>query len=274
MPFAKLSSNQNIYYLDENPAGKPVVLLLHGLGADGNSWQLQIPDLVKAGFRVIVPDAPGFGRSIYNSGGSSITHTAKLYWELLDQLEIQSFIPVGISMGGAHALQLALDLPLRVTRLVLVNTFSRLRIANPLVLPYFATRFLMVHTLGLNAQAGYVARRIFPSPEQKELRQLFIAQISQADPRAYRASMRALARFNVHRRLKEVACPTLVVSGEKDTTVPLKNQTQMLTGLSNAQHILVPNAGHALTIDQPQVFNQLLLEFILQKPQTVTSASS
>lgn len=262
MPFAKLSTSHNIHYLDENSTGKPVVLLLHGLGADCNSWQMQIPELVKAGCRVIVPDAPGFGRSSYVPGGSAISATTRLYRELLEQLHAQSFIPVGISMGGAHALQLALDLPERVKKLVLVNTFSRLQIANPLVLPYYATRLLLVHTLGLPAQARMVVRRIFPNPEQEALRQVFTEQITQADPRAYRATMRALARFNIHKRLGEITCPTLVVSGELDSTVPLKNQMRLVNALPHACHKILPNAGHALTVEQPQAFNRLLLEFI------------
>ena len=52
------------HYLDFNPEGKPAVLLLHGLGADSTSWGYQIPLLSEAGFRPIVPDLPGFGKSI------------------------------------------------------------------------------------------------------------------------------------------------------------------------------------------------------------------
>ena len=64
MPICTLSPSLKIHYLDPNPDGAPVVLLLHGLGATGLSWQLQIPALTGAGFRTLAPDARGFGRSI------------------------------------------------------------------------------------------------------------------------------------------------------------------------------------------------------------------
>lgn len=266
MPIATLSPKQHIHYLDANPAGKPVVLLLHGLGANANSWALQIPALVDAGMRVIAPDSPGFGGSNYHPGGSTIAQAAWLYKELLDSLDVQRFIPTGISMGGTQALQLALDLPERVDKLVLINTFASLHITNPRVLPYFTWRFLLVHTLGMQTQSEYVARRIFPAPEHVKLRQALQEQIAQADPRAYRAAMRSLALFNVQDRLQYITCPTLVLSGERDTTVPLKNQIWMVKSLPSAVHKIIPCAGHALTIDQPALFMQHFLGFI--QPET------
>jgi pimeloyl-ACP methyl ester carboxylesterase len=65
-------------------------------------------------------------------------------------------------MGGTIALQLALDAPALIRKLVLVNTFARLRPKNPNLWFYYALRFIMVQMLGLAAQAHFVAQRIFP----------------------------------------------------------------------------------------------------------------
>ena len=165
-------------------------------------------------------------------------------------------------MGGTMALQLTLDFPHHVKRLVLVNTFARLQLASPLVLPYFALRFLLVHTLGLPVQARQVAKRLFPLPEQEPLRQALIEQILQADPRAYRAAMRALARFNVYQRLPEIQAPTLVITGERDTTVPPANQHVLAAGIRAARQVTVPAAGHAVTVEKPAEFNHLLIDFL------------
>jgi 3-oxoadipate enol-lactonase len=144
-----------------------------------------------------------------------------------------------------------------------VNTFARLRPEKSGDLIYFASRMLIVYTLGLSTQARMVANRLFPDPEQEELRQELIKQINQADPKGYRAAMRALGRFDVESQLSEIQAPTLVVTGERDTTVPLKLQQNLAQGIANARHVVIPDAGHAVTADKPQVFNEILMQFLL-----------
>jgi pimeloyl-ACP methyl ester carboxylesterase len=263
MPFINVAPRLQLHYLEKNPAGTSTVLLLHGLGADSSSWQLQIPALTQAGFRVLAPDAPGFGQSTYDGGGASIQRVAALISKFLDATQAGSVHLVGISMGGTIALQMALDFPQTTSKLVLINTFAKLRLSSPKAWPYFALRFILVHTLGIPTQARSVARRIFPHPEQGELRRLLIAQIVQADPRAYRASMRALARFDVADRLQEIHRPTLVVTGDADTTVAPANQEELVKKIAGARQSVVPKAGHAVTIEQPERFNQVLLDFLL-----------
>lgn len=262
MPVFEVSPSCHIHYLDDNSSSPNPVLLLHGLGANSQSWLMQTPALHQAGFRTIAPDAPGFGQSTYPGGRASIQSFTEPITALVEALKLSSLSVVGISMGGTMALQFALDNPQLVFRLVLVNTFARLNVTHPRMAPYFLMRFILVHTLGIPTQARAVAKRIFPYPDQEILRQGLIEQVLQADPRAYRAAMRALARFNVQDRLGEIACPTLVITGERDTTVPMLNQQQLARGISNARQVVIPDAGHAVTVEKPDVFNQVLVEFL------------
>jgi 3-oxoadipate enol-lactonase len=262
MPDSELVTGLNLHYLDENSAAQPNVLLLHGLGANCDSWQLQTPHLVGAGYRVIIPDVPGFGKSTFSGGRVSIASLTQHIIQLLDCLKITSTDVVGISMGGTLALQMALDYPSLVEKLVLVNTFARLNIAGPRQWPYYLQRLILLYTVGIPAQARAVARRLFPRPEQELLRQELITQILQADPRGYRSTLIALARFNVADRLKEIHLPTLVISGDADTTVPMENQHQLVKGISGARHLIIPNAGHAVIVEEPEIFNRILLDFL------------
>lgn len=262
MPVFDFSPSCRIHYLDENSSSPNPVLLLHGLGANSQSWLMQTPALHRAGFRSIAPDAPGFGQSTYPGGRASIQRFTKPIVALIEALKLSSLSVVGISMGGTMALQFTLDNPQHVSRLVLVNTFARLDVTHPRMMPYFLMRFILVHTLGIPTQARAVAKWIFPRPDQEILRQGLIEQVLQADPRAYRAAMRALARFNVQDRLGEIACPTLVVTGERDTTVPMHNQQRLAQGISNARQVVIPDAGHAVTVEKPDAFNQILVEFL------------
>ena len=262
MPKLTISPGVSIYYEEHNPAGQEPVLLLHGLGATTVSWQLQIPVLVNAGLRVIAADARGFGRSSYPSGSTSIAEMAGDFFHVLEALQATPAHVVGISMGGTQALQFALDYPQLTRKLVLINTFARLRPGNLSGWFYFALRFLLVHSLGVPYQARTVAKRLFPNPDQDELRQTLIEQIEQADPAGYRAAMRALARFNVQSRLSEIQMPTLVITAANDTTVPPAAQKQLAAGIPGARHVIIQGAGHAVTVEKPEDVNKILVEFL------------
>jgi pimeloyl-ACP methyl ester carboxylesterase len=67
---------------------------------------------------------------------------------------------------------------------------------------------------------------------------------------------------NGTRRLHEIRVPTLVVSGDRDMTVPVRDQRALAEGISGSKHITLTGGGHALTIDRADEFNQLLLDFL------------
>ncbi|MBU0511683.1 MAG: alpha/beta hydrolase [Chloroflexi bacterium] len=261
-PHFEITPALKIHYRDHNPHGSPAVLLLHGLGATGDSWLMQIPTLVKAGYRVIAPDARGFGKSTYPGGGMSISDMAADMAALLQQAGITCAHIVGISMGGTLALQLALDHAELVHKLVLVNTFASLKPDIASHFFYFLLRLILVHGLGVPAQAGAVTRRIFPHPGQEELRQQLHDQIIQSNPRAYRGVMRSLALFDVVDRLGEIRAPTLVVTGENDTTVAPQRQRLMMESIPNSRQVVITDAGHAVTADQYEAFNRAMVNFL------------
>ncbi|MGA2502897.1 MAG: alpha/beta hydrolase [Anaerolineales bacterium] len=252
----------SLHYLDSNPAGNPVVLLLHGLGADANSWILQIPALSTAGFRPIAVDIPGFGQSPFDGNGWSIRRVAADMADLLEELQSGPAHIVGLSLGGTVAQQFAMDNPLLTRKLVLVSTFAVLRPDNLSGWYYFIQRFILVYTHGLPAQAKVVAQRIFPDPRDEQVRKILVETISRADLRVYRKAMASLGLFNSVNRLIEIKAPTLVVTGAEDTTVNPARQRLLVDGIPNARQVIVPNAGHAVPVDQRERFNKELLEFL------------
>ncbi len=262
MPNLVLASKLNLHYLDENPQGKPVALLLHGLGANSQSWALQIPVLTGSGFRVIAPDLRGFGESNYRGDGLRIEDMATDIVELMSAREIRAVCVVGISMGGTVALSLVCDYAQLIEKVILVNTFARLLPTSLSELFYYAARFALIYTLGIQTQAKAVARHIFPKPDQEELRQMLIEEISQASPAGYRTSFLALARFNRTGCLSQVKTPTLVVTAANDTTVPTSIQRQLAEAIPHARQVIIPNAGHAVTVDQPAAFNREMMAFL------------
>jgi pimeloyl-ACP methyl ester carboxylesterase len=251
-----------VHFLDPFPSGHPAVVLLHGLGAEADSWGLQIPALVKGGYRPIAPDLPGFGRSPYDGRGWTIRRAAAAVAGLLDELQTGPVVLVGLSLGGVIAQQITLDFPQLTRALLLASTFSVLRPEHPEGWLYFLRRFLLVTLVGLPAQARIVARRIFPGPGDVEMRAALIVSIERADPRAYRSAMRALGLFNSSGRLVEIRVPTLVVTGQNDTTVPPSNQRGLIEGIRGSRQVIIPGAGHAVPVEQPEIFNHTLIDFL------------
>ena len=253
-----------LHFLDPNPTGSPVVLLLHGLGADSASWILQFPVLSQAEFRPIAIDAPGFGESPYDGRGWNPRRVAAQLASLLGELGAGQAHIVGLSMGGVIAQQFALDYPQLIRRLVLVSTFSVLRPGDLNGWFYFFRRVAALLTLGLHAQAQVVAQRLFPNPQDQPLREMYIAAVRRADPRAYRRAMFSLGLFDSRKRLGEIRTPTLVISGMGDTTVTPARQKLLVDGISNARQVVIPQAGHAVSVDQPEEFNRVLLDFLTE----------
>jgi pimeloyl-ACP methyl ester carboxylesterase len=181
---------------------------------------------------------------------------------LLEELGTGPAHVVGLSMGGVIAQQFALDFPQLTKKLVLVSAFSALRPDDFSGWAYFIRRAVSVLTLGLKAQARVVARRVFPDQKDQPLREMFIATVARADPRAYRKAMLSLGLFDSSRRLVLIKAPTLVVTGADDSTVSPARQKLLAQGIPGARQVLIAGAGHAVSVDQAEQFNQALLGFL------------
>ncbi len=257
-------AQSSIYYLDPSNSDCPPVLLLHGLGSNSSSWQLQLPEMISQGFRPVVPDIPGFGQSTCYDKNWTVRCSSRLIEQFITELGINPLPVVGISMGGTIALQLAIERPDLITELILVNTFASLRPVNFKGWLYFLMRALLTIGRGPNAQADFVAQRIFPEENQVELRSILVEQIIQTDPRVYKQAMRALGLFNVQNKLKTIKMRTMVITGGNDTTVPLIVQSKLVGSIPRAVQSIIPGAGHAVIADHPEEFNRVLLNFLSQ----------
>jgi 3-oxoadipate enol-lactonase len=249
----------------EQAGSGEAILFLHGLGSCGQDWQLQMPVFAER-FRVIAPDLRGHGQSDKPPSGVRVAHLTSDVIGLMDALKIERAHVVGLSLGGCVAQLLALDAPHRVHSLTLVNTFARLEADSPRHAFMLASRMAVLGLRGLPAQAEYVAARLFPKPEQADFRQLAAERIAANDPATYRRLLFAIRAFNVRNRLREIKCPTLVIAGDRDTTVPLRAKRLIAERIPGARMEIIADSGHATPIDQPEVFNRLVLGFVESVP--------
>ena len=109
-------------YMDLNQESKKVIVLLHGKNFSGFYWERIANDLVSKGFRVIIPDQIGFGKSskpdYYQYSFYNLSYNTKL---LLNELNVDKYILVGHSMGGMLASHFTYLYPQSVKQLVLIN---------------------------------------------------------------------------------------------------------------------------------------------------------
>jgi pimeloyl-ACP methyl ester carboxylesterase len=116
-------AGHRVHYLAEGAAGEPVVVLVHGLGGRGEDWLALARRLAKAGFRVYLPDLPGYGRSEKPVEFSySVPDEADTVVGFLDVMGLQQVDLGGWSMGGWIAQEIASQHPDRVRRLMLFDS--------------------------------------------------------------------------------------------------------------------------------------------------------
>jgi pimeloyl-ACP methyl ester carboxylesterase len=261
MPWVRVDGTDLHVAIHGPPAvGVPTVLFLHGLGSCADDWAAQVP-LFSERFRVVAPDLRGHGRSARGPGRLGVARFAADVSRVLATLGERRVHVVGLSLGGCVGLELALSEPHLVRSLTLTNTFAKLAPDGPRGALRMAQRLALLCLAPMPVVAAHVARGLFPKPEQAALYRAAVARLGANPRQTYLASIAALAAFDVRTRLAAVRCPTLVVVGDRDRTVP-RAAAGVLGGIPGARVLVVPDSGHATPYDQPDRFNGAVLDFL------------
>lgn len=258
MPECTVRDGTRIHY-SEAGEGEPLVLL-HGLGSSGRDWEYQVPAFA-AHYRVIVPDLRGSGRSDKPRGPYRIADFAENTWALLDALGLDRVRVLGLSMGGATAFEMAARQPQRVARLVVVNCPPSFRVRSPKQLFEVVMRITIVRLMGMQRMASIVADRLFPEPDQADVRDEFARRYAANDKRHYLWSLRSLPGWSVVDRLERIDCPALMVAAENDYTSVATKQVAV-DHMPRARLAVIPGSRHATPIDAADAFNRVVLEFL------------
>lgn len=252
----------NLHYEVHNPRdlGGPPVVLVHGLGSCGDDWPFQLSALTPR-YPVVTLDLPGHGSSDPARRWPRMADYARAVAQVVQRLGEPQAHLVGLSLGGMTCLQTALDFPDQVRSLTIVNAFAHL------YLPGFGLgrgliRLVLLFAAPMTWTGRWVAQSLFPREEQALLREAALARIAANRRRAYRGALYAVSRFDARPCLHSISCPTLIVAGDRDDTVPLAAKQEMAAGIRGARLEIVSGSGHATPLDAPQVFNRLLLEFL------------
>lgn len=245
--------------------GRPL-LLLHGLTYSGCAWAAQLAPFVAAGFQLIIPDHAGHGASGPLHGSVGVEDLADDVLALLDSLSIRSADVVGQSLGGLVAMQLALDAPERVRRLVVANSFPTFKRGNlsGLVASWMDTfrqpdgpvkRFE-------NTWPIHVSKTFRESTEGMRAYQMMHGFAAAADGASLAHVAGGILGFDTEGRLNRLTHETLFVAGALDSlSLPVLSR-QMAQVAPHGHFVELPDAAHLSNVDNAQAFNAAVLSFL------------
>lgn len=239
------------------------VMLIHGLGSSGADWAFQVPAL-ETRYRVILPDLRGSGHSSCPSGPYSIEQFARDLWALADSLGAGEVALVGFSLGGAVALEMALQRPDRVPRLVLINSLESYRADHWRKWLEARAHTWAVRVLGLRRTARAVAHRVFPADWQAPMRARALQVIGAARKQPYLLTIAALERWCARARLPALQSRVLVIAAEHDYT-PLAEKRALAARLQ-AHLVVVRGSRHGTPFDATECTNASLAAFLADAP--------
>lgn len=259
-----------VRYWDEGQ-GEPL-LLIHGMGACLETWAWNIEALA-ARHRVIAPDLPGFGKSSRPNREDiySLRYGGEFLSRFAEKLGISALSAAGNSMGGVLAIQLTLMHPEMVRRLILVDSGGLgrevpypIRIAT---LPIISR--LAAHPPRPLVRLAFGQMILRRDSNAEELTRRIIEYLNMPGTMAAAVKM---ARTGINLRgqmhpydaaeLGKILAPALVIWGEKDVVVPARHAEAALHAIPDCRAVVLTGAGHAPQVDRPEVFNELVLEFL------------
>ncbi|MBI3941677.1 MAG: alpha/beta fold hydrolase [Chloroflexi bacterium] len=255
----------NGFMMNYNDIGKghPIVLI-HAFPLDGTMWEPQEADLQRD-YRVIIPDLRSFGASEVTEGLQSMDLLADDVSALLDLLDIHQATLVGCSMGGYIAFAFYRRHADRLRGLGLVSTRAggdnaearqnRLDLARTV---HHDGQQIVVDRLlpRLLAPGGLEERTDLAQKLEQMMRRASIAGIAGA-------STGMADRPDSTSLLPAIKQPTLVVAGEQDQIIPVAEARKMAELIPTSKLQVVPGAGHMVNLEQPQVFNHTLRNFLV-----------
>ena len=228
----------------QGPEGAPTLILLHGWTATADlNWYTCFADLSKQ-FRVIAPDHRGHGRGITPNGPFRLEDCADDAAAIADVLGINTFIPVGYSMGGTIAQLLWKRHQSRVRGLVLCSTAGYFASSREERLSFLGLTGLAALARLTPAQATvWLTEQFYLQRKNDGLAPWAIAEMASHNWRHVLEAGRALGAFNSREWLSGVDVPTSVLVTTQDPVVPTKRQYEMHKQILGAE-LLQIDAGH------------------------------
>lgn len=268
--FLTVNGGINIHYGELGPVNGHPILFLQGSGPGASGWlnfRYNAQAFADAGYRVIIPDLPGFGDSDKPDTDYTLDFFVQTVIEFADQLDVSRFALVGNSLGGAISLGLALAHPQRISHLILmgcggledqmtyfqtmsgIQAMTRIPLDSPDFTPAYLKEVLqlIVHDPSFITDELIAERfRVLKTQNSSVFKRMVIPNLSA--------------------RLAEISQPVLGFWGGQDNFCPVSGAEKIVKHCPNAQMITLSQCGHWAMIEHADLFNRRSLEFLEANP--------
>ncbi len=264
-------------YFRESGQGFPLIIL-HGLYGSSDNW-LTIARELSASYRVIVPDLRNHGRSPHAQVHTYPAMCADVL-ELMDDNSIEKCILLGHSMGGKTAMHVARFAPQRVSQLIIDDiapvNYSMLTGYSSLAVDHLNIVTTLLHTdLSLYTRREDIEQAWAESIPDADTRRFLLKNIQRDgnDHYHWRINIRAIAQNLPHiingmddiglDKGQQIKLPTLFLKGEHSPYIQPGMFPAIHQAFPESQMATIPQAGHWLHVEQPKVFLEKVVRFLL-----------
>jgi 3-oxoadipate enol-lactonase len=263
MPFVPAADGTRIHYEVTGKSGATPVLMIQGLGASKNAWNLQRIAMATR-FRCISFDNRGAGRSGKPTKPFTLEQMADDAIAVLDAAGIETAHVVGASMGGVISQIIAVKYPHRVRSLTLVCTACRNHPWRQELLQSWAKT---AEAKGM-IEVGKEAAQWVMSP--RSFRRLvpaftWMGPLAALRPRhSFVSQIDAIlnTREDLVDELSTIVAPTMVIVGNQDILTPRGDSEEIAERIPNAELVIISGAAHGLMMEHSSTFNKILIEFL------------
>jgi 3-oxoadipate enol-lactonase len=263
MPFVHATDGTRIHYEVTGKSGATPVLMIQGLGASKNAWNLQRIAMATR-FRCISFDNRGAGRSDKPIEPFTLEQMADDALAVLDAAGIETAHVVGASMGGVISQIVAVKYPHRVRSLTLVCTACRNHPWRQELLQSWAKT---AEEKGM-IEVGKEAAQWVMSP--RSFRRLvpaftWMGPLAALRPRhSFVSQIQAIlnTREDLVDQLSTISAPTMVIVGNQDILTPRGDSEEIAERIPNSELVVISGAAHGLMMEHSSTFNKILIEFL------------
>jgi pimeloyl-ACP methyl ester carboxylesterase len=262
-----------VNYADIGSGEVEPIVFVHGLGGQWQNFLENIPRAAQER-RVIALDLPGFGCTPEPRDKITISGYGRCVDALCEKLSLGRVDIVGNSMGGYIAAEVAIQFPERIDQLILVS-------AAGITSADIARRPILTAGRIATAMVSYGAaqhRQIASRPKSRHLALALVARYPSllradlayegffkgAGKPGFDAALRASLDYDFRDRLPEVKVPTLIVWGERDSIIPVRDADEFERLIEDSRKVVLKDTGHIPMAERPTAFNDVLMKFLAE----------
>lgn len=245
----------NLYWKRDGRDDAPALLLLNSIGTDMDLWDGVLPHL-RDRFAVLRIDTRGHGASIAEPGDYALAMLADDGLAAADAAGFARFSVAGVSLGGMIGMELALRAPGRIEKLLPICTSATMDSAS------WNDRIAKVRGEGMAAIADLAMGRFLSDAAEPAIYEAVRGQLLAMDAQGYAGCGAAIRDMDLADRIGGIACPTLIVTGTRDTSTPLEGHGEYLIArIPGAAHVAL-EAAHLAPLEAPEALAGAITSFL------------